>query len=504
MADRQMKPYFRRIVRFAVYGLVVCAAAAQTVTHPDLRLQTVVSGFNLPTGIGFLGPQDFLVTEKNTGMVRWVSHGSIQGTVLDLAVNNSSERGLLGIAVHPRFNQNPYVYLFWTCQAPPAPVPAIIPTEQECLDTPATGADTNDILAVPLRGNRVDRFVWNGKALAFDRNIIKLRTFQNDGVPVPPGQNDEGQPPRGNHDGGVLAFGSDGKLYIISGDLGRRGQLQNLVNGPTPQTGSDDDDQFGGPEPDENHLSGMVLRLNDDGSTPTDNPFYAAGAALGGRTGMNVQRIFAYGVRNSFGLAFDPFTGNLWETEHSDDSFDEINRIAPGHNGGWIQFMGPADRIAEFKQIELTLPPSGGDPRGGLQQFRWPPTNIANSTAEGLSRLFMLPGARYADPQYSWKFATLPVGLNFFTQRFGPNLRGNLLVNLASGPGFLLNFPLSKDRLSLATADKVDDNMAKQQLNESIPFVIGSGFGIITDIEISPSNTLFLVSHFSGAVYELR
>src|SRR4030095_919967 len=106
----------------------------------------------------------------------------------------------------------------------------------------------------------------------------------------------------------------------------------------------------------------------------------------------------------------------------------------------------------------------------------------------------MLSGANYTDPQYSWKFATLPVGLNFFMERFGPNLRGNLLVNLSSGPGFLLNFPLSKDRVSLATADKGDDNMAKQQLNESIPFVIGSGFGIITDIEISPNNTLFLVS----------
>src|SRR5688572_26348844 len=121
-----MKTYFRRYRAYALYGLFVCTVAAQTVTHPDLRLQTVASGFTLPTGIGFLGPQDFLVTEKNTGMVKWVSHGAIQGTVLDLAVNNSSERGLLGIAVHPRFRQNPYVYLFWTCQAPAAPAPAIV------------------------------------------------------------------------------------------------------------------------------------------------------------------------------------------------------------------------------------------------------------------------------------------------------------------------------------------------------------------------------------------
>lgn len=495
-----MKTHFRCFGFAVLCGFLVSSAASQSVTHPEVRLHPVVSGFDRPTGIGFLGPQDFLITEKNTGMVKLVSHGAIRATVLDLAVNNSSERGLLGIAVHPKFKQNPYVYLFWTCQAPPA----IAPSQQECPGAPQTGADTSDLLAVPLRGNRVDRFVWNGTALAFDRNILTLRTFQYDGVPLPPGQDDAGQPARGNHDGGVIAFGPDGKLYIISGDLGRRGQFQNLVNGPTPLAGSDDDDQFGGPEPGHNHMSGMILRVNDDGSTPTDNPFYAAGAALGGEAGLNIQRTFAYGIRNSFGMAFDPLTGNLWETEHSDDAFDEINRISPGHNGGWIQFMGPASRIAEFKEIELTLPPSGGDPRGGLQQFRWPPTHIANSTAEGLSRLFLLPGAHYADPQYSWKYATLPVGLNFFTPRFGPNLRGSLLVNLASGPGFLLAFPLSKDRQSLNTTDKVDDNMAKQQLNESIPFVIGSGFGILTDIEISPNHTLFLVSHFSGVIYELK
>ena len=69
------------------------------------------------------------------------------------------------------------------------------------------------------------------------------------------------------------------------------------------------DDQFGGPEPDDAHLTGVVLRLNDDGTAPTDNPFFAAGAAMGGEVGANVQKIFSYGHRNGFGMAVDPRLG---------------------------------------------------------------------------------------------------------------------------------------------------------------------------------------------------
>ena len=115
------------------------------------------------------------------------------------------------------------------------------------------GADSNLLGEVPLLGNQVDRFVWNGSTLAFDRNIISLRARQTD----------SGQAERGNQNGGVLRFGSDGKLYVLIGDVGRRGQLQNLVDGPVgPGT---PDDAFGGPAPDNAHLTGVILRLNDDG-----------------------------------------------------------------------------------------------------------------------------------------------------------------------------------------------------------------------------------------------
>jgi glucose/arabinose dehydrogenase len=85
---------------------------------------------------------------------------------------------------------------------------------------------------VPLLGNRIDRFVWNGTTLTFDRNLIKLHAFQTDGAPDPPNQGDAAQPAHGNHNGGAMRFGPDGKLYLFFGDNGRRGQLQNLPSDP--------------------------------------------------------------------------------------------------------------------------------------------------------------------------------------------------------------------------------------------------------------------------------
>src|SRR5438105_5607017 len=217
---------------FSASSPVAAQGAGATMVSPQLAVREVVSGLNTPISVAFLGPNDMLVLEKNTGQVKRIVNGVVQSTVLDLAVNFASERGLLGIALHPNFPTNPGVYLYWTCTAP-HPDDPFIPSLTACPDPPVAGSDTDDILAVPLLGNRVDRFIWDGSTLTFDRNLIKLHAFQNDGGPVPAGQGDEGQPPRGNHNGGVIRFGPDGKLYIIIGDNGRRGQLQNLPCGPT-------------------------------------------------------------------------------------------------------------------------------------------------------------------------------------------------------------------------------------------------------------------------------
>lgn len=511
------REYATRTARAAL-GLAIGAAMTLTphVAHaqnptlldPALNVATVVSGLNQPISMAFLGPNDFLVTEKTTGQVKRVTNGVVAGVVLDLTVNSNSERGLLGMALHPKFPRVPYVYLY---------------------NTETTIATDNAVAAnVPLTGNRVDRFVWNGSTLTFDKNLIKLRSFQND-------RNNVADPTlpvlRGNHNGGVLRFGPDGKLYVVIGDNGRRGYTQNVLDNPVP------DDDFGGPEPDDAHLTGVILRLNDDGTTPRDNPFYKIARGKGhdddhrghgnrdadddddddrdddGTHGSfppqsaaalaNIQKIFAYGVRNSFGMTFDPKTGDLWNTENSGRAFDEINRITAGSNNGWIQFMGPLSRVAEFKAIEISVGLGANGP-AGLQQMRFLPTRIADTPAAAAQRLFDIPGSHKNDPQFSWKQVVPPAALAFVGSGLGDPYEGDLLVGSAvaraTNAGHLYRFRLNHSRKRFAFTDnrlkdKVADNLALDDFTtEGDEILFGMDFGIVTDIQNGPDGAVYLVS----------
>ena len=490
------------------------AQAGPQMLDPSLGVRTVVSGLALPIGVAFLGPDDMLVLEKDTGRVQRVVNGAVTATVLDLGVNRNSERGLLGIALHPDFPADPGVYLYWTCRSAAPPQDPFVPDERRCLDANMFLPDSGSVLEVPLLGNRVDRFNWAGGVLTFDHNVVMLRAFQNDGGPTPAGQNDTGQPARGNHDGGVIRFGPDGKLYIVIGDTGRRGQMQNLADGPGGPTRLDD--QFGGPEPDDAHLTGVILRLNDDGTAPGDNPFFAIGASRGGEVGRNLQKIYAYGLRNCFGMAFDPRSGALWQQENGDDSFSELNLVEPGFNSGWIQIMGPPERVAQFREIENTVTPNPPDPFAGtylgLQQLRWPASNIASTPQEALSRLFMLPGAHYSEPEFSWKFEVAPGGIGFVEGRgLGSQFEGDLFVAGARPfleGGHLFHFNLSGNRRKVAVddprlEDRVADNRHKWEITESESLLIGRNFGIGTDVQTGPNGNLYVVSLSNGAVYEI-
>jgi aldose sugar dehydrogenase len=469
------------VCSFVILGLSTSATAADgpSMVDPKLAARTAVSGLATPTALAFVGPNEMLVLEKGTGRVQHVVDGAIAGTALDLAVNSFSERGLLGIALHPQFPANPGVYLYWT---------------------ESTTGDSAVPSETTLLGNRVDRYVWNASTstLTFDHNLVHIRALQADA----------GQPQRGNHNGGPIAFGADGKLYVFTGDEGRRGRLQNLTCGPTATCPGPivADDQFGGPEPDNAHRTGVVLRLDADGTTPADNPFFAAGAAMGGEVGASVQRIFSYGHRNGFGIAVDPRSGSLWLEENGDDSFSELNRLEPGMNGGWVQVAGPIERVAQFKEIETTF---GGR---NLQQIRWPPSNIADTPEEARSRLFMLPGAHYSDPELSWKWEIAPAGLGFLTSRaLGPQYQGDLFMGAATPNlegGYLFRFNLTGNRRAIGVddarlADHVADNLAKHEITESESLLAGRNFGIATDIETGPNGNLYVASLSGGAVYEI-
>ncbi len=502
------------------------SAAPPTLTDPSLTVSTVVTGVTQATSMAFIGPNDFLILERASGRVKRVTNGVVVATVLDLPVNSNSDRGLLGIALDPAFPTNPSIYLYWT--------------------ESSTGADSTVVTEVgnpasafapgtpqPL-GNRVDRFTWDptSQTLTYAANLIRLHAYQNDKNNA---QNPAVFTPAGNHNGGKLAMGPDGKLYVIIGDNGRRGWMQNLPNGPYLPPGVDD--EFGGPAPDDKHLTGVILRLNTNGTAPSDNPFFAAGAALGGEVGANIQKVYSYGHRNSFGLAFDPVSGSLWDSENGDDAFDEINKIVPGGNYGWVQIMGPISRIAQFKAIEVNIYTPANAPIGAIQQLRYPTTRIAYNPATTLSRMFTLPGATYQDPELSWRYAVPPSGLGFVNGNgLGSFYNGTLwsggarTTNITGGStgtfagGALMVMRLTADRQHLdlsadpRLADRVADNGIaypppfgtpagtagyKFDGTESESLLIGQGFGIVTDIQTGPDGCLYVVSNTDNAVYKI-
>ena len=376
-------------------------ALAQTLNDPKLHVREVTSGLSQPTAMAFIGPGDILVLQKGDGQVRRVINGMLQpGHVLDVAVDSASERGLLGIAVHPNFPSTPFIYLYFTQSS--------------------TSGDTSGSPA-PL-ANRVYRYVWNGNVLVSPTLILDL--------PVTPGP---------NHNGGTMTFGPDGKLYIVIGELNRNGQLQNFSTGPAPDN------------------TGVIFRVNDDGSAPNDNPFFAQGG--------NLAKYYAYGVRNSFGLAFDPITGELWDTENGLDTYDEINLVLPGFNSGWEQIMGPDSR----------------DP-------------------QGLGNLVFFSGSQYADPKFSWFNTVGPTALVFLSSaRLGVEYRNDLFVGDIKN-GNLYRFKVNAARngfdfTSPGLSDLVADSNAEFQ-----EVLLGTGFVGITDLKVGPDGLLYVLSFGLGKI----
>lgn len=408
----------RRLAALLIASAV--PAAAQTMTDPNLVVTTHVSGLSSPTTMAFVGPDDILVLQKNNGQVRRVtgSPGTLQvAPVLDLPVNSSSERGLLGIAVQPGSPQR--VFLYFTEAA----------------------VDGGTAL-----GNRVYRYDWNPAGTGSLTNPVPVLD-----LPVTTGP---------NHDGGILVLDSSNRLYAVIGDLNRNGQLQNFPAGPAP------DD------------TGVILRVNTDGTAAAGNPFtpYCSVTTAttcsgdpdcpGGETCVTrVARYYAYGVRNSFGMALDPLTGALWNTENGPGSYDEVNLVAPGFNSGWESLMGP--------------------------EFRTP----------GHPAFWQLPGTsnNYSDPEFSWLATIAPTGIFFpYGTTWGAGYNDKVLVG-DNNTGQIYSLPLNGGRngfvLTGGLADLVADSTAERDQVR-----IGSGFGVITDIKKGPNDHVYVVSLTAGTI----
>ena len=343
--------------------------------------------------------------------------------VLDLAVNFGSERGLLGIALHPDFPANPGVYLYWT--------------------ESTTGADTDVLSATPLLGNRVDRYVWNGSTLTFDHNLIRLRAIQQDA----------GQPERGNHDGGVLAFGTDGKLYVFVGDVGRRGHLQNLPCGPTATCPGPTvpDDQFGGPQPDNAHLTGVVLRLKDDGTHAHRQPVLRRRS--GDRRRGRRQRPEDLLVRSSQqlrhggrprvrrGLVAGERRRHLQRAESRRARHQR--RLGPDRRPGGADRPVQADRDDVRGTEPAAAALAAHQHRRHASAGPGPPVHASRR--------------HYSDPEFSWKWEVAPGGIGFVEGRgLGPQFDGDLFVGAATtnlAGGYLFHFNLTGNRAKIGVDD---------------------------------------------------
>ncbi len=409
----------RWLITAATLLLLSMPNSGGVLSDPNLQSEIIVGcpvgqcpGGNL-TAMTFIGDDEFLYMLWVSGQVQHVVSGVVQaGSVLDVNVRFSGESGGLGIVADPDFVNNKFIYIYYT--------------------ESATGADSGSADPEAL-GNRVYRYRWDGNSLVDPLLILDL-----------PARVD-------HHAGGVMRFGPDDRLYVVIGDQGGFGQLQNIPEGDPPDDTS------------------VVFRVDRSGNGVFDNPFFDANDPTN-----PMSRYYGYGIRNSFGLTFDPVSGDLWETENGPADYDEINRISAGHNGGWRKLMGPESR----------------DP-------------------EGVENLWQAPGSAYSDPELSWARTVAPAGIAFITSRkLGCDLEHDLLV-AGTNCGALYRFDLDSSRESLDFSsipelqDLVADNTANRCSDEQGNIMFGNGYGAGTDIVAGPDGKIYVVELGAAMIHRI-
>lgn len=294
-----------------VAGAMVAGPSAPAYADPTLSASTVASGLTIPWDLTWVGST--LLYNTRDGKVYAKPSGDSAARVSiglpKLYVN--SEGGLLGMVAHPQAASNK---LFYTCQA-----------------TATSGGNPQDVRVQRWRLSSTSQAVADGGVIV-------------DNLPLTSGR----------HSGCRMRFGTDGKLYVGTGDAAQGTNPQNL-----------------------NNLGGKVLRVNDNGTIPTDNPFYGRGG--------DARYVWTYGHRNVQGLALRPGTGELWSAEHGPRRDDEVNLVSRGANYGWNPVPGynenvpmtdtgkyPSARRAKWSSGSPTVATSGasflsGAGWGGLQ-----------------------------------------------------------------------------------------------------------------------------------------
>jgi glucose/arabinose dehydrogenase len=436
-----------------VSQLTLADQSPPAVSDPVLTTEMVATGLKKPTAMDFLGnsSDEILVTEKDNGTVRRVFRGWVHSEPLvDVAVandNGTNERGLLGMAVAKQNETTTYVFLYFT--------------------ESGGGQDGDDAAGVVPAGNRLYRYelVRNDES----GNVSSLKLINPKlllDLPARPG-------PR--YQAGPLLVSqnqnnnNDTIVYLMIGDLDHHEtQSQNYEDGPPPDgtSGILVVDAEGNPLP--NPV--LVEQVNgggdgDDEDEDNDD----------GQTSEDIGMLpyyFAYGIRNSFGMDFDPVTGNLWDTENGQHNNDEINLVLPGFNSGWADIQGPASRPEnEDADVEDDLVDFDG--RG-----------------------------EYRDPEFTWNTTVGPTAIKFYNStQLGAEYQNDIFVGDINN-GRIYHFDLNEDRTGLALDGVLEDKVADNE-DELSSIVFGTGFSGISDIEVGPDGNLYLLFHNTGKIMKI-
>jgi aldose sugar dehydrogenase len=378
-----------------------------------LKVEQVVGGLDTPTTMAFLGPNDILVLEKDKGTVQRIVNGKLLGQpLLDVNVATSVERGMCGIVIS-KHDSKTYVFLYYT---------------------EISGNDGEDRQGKEPMGNRLYRYELVDNKLINPTLLLDL--------PATPG-------PR--HNGGAIIIGPDNNLYVPIGDV------DGSFRGPSSQTitqnyqsGKDADGRSG------------ILRITQDGQP--------VGEGILGND-IPLRLYYAYGVRNSFGLGFDPVSGKLWDTENGPGNSDEINLVEPGFNSGWQEVMGLAKNEKGFDEA-----------------------NLVDFNGKG----------HYRDPELIWLNTAGPTALLFMnSSKLGSQYLNSMFVSDVHN-GRIYHFELTSDRAHLNLPPQLAGKIIKNPRASGLDKIIfGEDFGGITDLKIGPDGYLYVVSIGLGKIFRI-
>ncbi|HET6799482.1 MAG TPA: PQQ-dependent sugar dehydrogenase [Nitrososphaeraceae archaeon] len=400
------------------------------IIDPFLRVETVAEGLEFPTTMAFLGPEDFLVLEKEKGTVQRIVNGKmLSEPLLDVNVGASQERCMCGIAVSRGIPGHTYVFLYFT--------------EIESADREDVSQGNDPI------GNRLYRYEFvNNNTLVNPKLLLDL--------PAVPG-------PR--HNGGAIMVGPDNNLYIPIGDVDGsfnpkghfiRTMTQNYLNSTLV------DGRSG------------ILRVNFDGKPITGQEI------LGDKHPLNYY--YAYGIRNSFGIDFDPVTGNLWDTENGPAYGDEINLVRPGFNSGYYPVQG--------------IWSHGVDPKSNISTWKIASTNpgtFVNFGGKG----------NYSAPEFIWADTVGVTAVKFFhSNRLGEDYKDDMFVG-SIVKGDIYHFDLNRNRTQLILSGDLKDKIAETSETGVENTVFGENFAGISDLEVGPDGYLYVVSLGQGKIFKI-